>query len=452
MNRHTLVVLFFSMVIFHACTPDEPEVIETPIESLDKALTDALINSAPNDRVFYYVLPEEHEYKYLPNQEPTNPVTKEKVHLGKLLFFETGLAQHAKDPSSYETYSCATCHIPSQGFLPGRIQGVADGAHGFGFRGESRTMLGAYKETDLDAQGVRPLTVMNVGLQTNTLWSGIFGTTHANEGTEEYWEHNPLAEINHLGLSALEGQNIEGVQLHRMGVNDHVLDDYGYRELFDAAFPDIDVSERYTDKTISFAMSAYLRTLITNRAPFQDWLKGDRDAMTESQKKGAIHFFGKARCYQCHNGPSLSSATFHALGTADLYEIGGLNTGEEDTRNHGRAFFTGQEEDSYRFKVPQLYNLKSYATFFHGSSKNTLEEVIDYKIDATSENAGVHDSELSPLFEPLALTETERAELIDFLRNGLYDPDMDRYVPTSLPSGLCFPNNDPQSKIDLGCE
>ena len=85
MNRHTLVVLFFSMVIFHACTPDEPEVIETPIENLDKALTDALINSAPNGRVFYYVLPEEHEYKYLPNQEPTNPVTKEKVHLGKLL-------------------------------------------------------------------------------------------------------------------------------------------------------------------------------------------------------------------------------------------------------------------------------------------------------------------------------------------------------------------------------
>jgi cytochrome c peroxidase len=144
--------------------------------------------------------------------------------------------------------------------------------------------------------------------------------------------------------------------------------------------------------------------------------------------------------------------TFHALGTPDLYEVGGLNTSPDDIRNLGRAMLTGLEEDYFKFKVPQLYNLQDYATFFHGSSKNSIEEVVEYKLKATSENPMVQDSILSNFFHPVELIDIEKTQLIDFLRNGLYDANLERYVPESLPSGNCFPNNDALSRYELGCE
>ena len=143
---------------------------------------------------------------------------------------------------------------------------------------------------------------------------------------------------------------------------------------------------------------------------------------------------------------------FHALGTADMYQNGGMNTGPDDIRNLGRGMFTEREEDMYKFKVPQLYNTKDYTHYFHGSSKTSLREVVEFKLKAQSENPHVSDDRLSPLFNPVELTEKEIDQLIDFLANGLYDSNTDRYVPTSLPSGNCFPNNDAISKQQLNCE
>ena len=95
----------------------------------------------------------------------------------------------------------------------------------------------------------------------------------------------------------LEAQNIEGFKLHRLEINDHVLDDYGYRALYDAAFPDFGSEERYTPTTSSFAISAFLRSFLANRAPMQDWLKGDNNALTNDQKEGALLFFAKQDVY-----------------------------------------------------------------------------------------------------------------------------------------------------------
>ena len=75
-----------------------------------------------------------------------------------------------------------------------------------------------------------------------------------------------------------------------------------------------------------------------------------------------------------------------------------------------------------------------------------------------AESAAVPQSDLvpadrlDPRFEPLGLTEAEVDALVAFLKGGLYDPDVARYVPASVPSGNCIPNNDPQSRRDLGCE
>ena len=442
MKFHYYLLIIVSL-LFSACTSD-------PLINLDANLEKRLKNVSKTGELDYFIFPSSEDFQNLPNQDPKNPVTAEKVKLGKFLFFETGIAQESNESSSYETYSCSSCHIPSAGFTPGRIQGVADGALGFG---SGRQKANNYESHEVDAQGVRPLSILNSAYSTNALWSGSFGSNGINEGTEQAW-HNDLAfEINFEQLEGLEAQNIEGLITHRMEVNRVMLDAYGYREMFDAAFPNDMESERYSEKNVSFALAAFLRTIYAQNAPFQNWLKGESTALTEQQKNGALLFLGKAQCYNCHNGPAFNNMTFHALGVSDLAEHpDALNTSLDDPRNLGRGFFTGDAEDNFKFKVPQLYNLKNYSHYFHGSSKTTLEEVVDYKIAAQSENPRVAQDLLSPLFNPISLSRTEKEDLIAFLKEGLYDPNLFRYQPEELPSGHCFPNNDKASRAILGCD
>ncbi len=443
MNKTLGCLVLFGLFLY-ACTNDH---LDSPY---DDQIKEALGRIAPTGTYDYYQFPESGDLAAIPNQEFINPITAGKVELGKMLFHETGLAASAAYPVGQGTYSCASCHIASAGFTPGRPQGLADG--GLGFEA-NRQKLSGYEGNEVDAQGVRPLSVLNVAYVTNTLWSGIFGARGINEGTEEFWDHNPLSEINHLGLEGIEAQNIEGMELHRMEINEEVLDELGYRAFFDACFPEIPVEERYNNTTASFALGAYLRTLFANEAPFQKWLGGQSNALTSAEKRGALLFLGKARCFVCHNGPSFNAVDFHALGTKDLYEhADALNTGEDDQRNLGRGFFTGETEDAFKFKVPQLYNLKDYSHYFHGSSKTTLREVIDYKIKAEAENELVSAEQLSSSFRPIDLTEKENADLLVFLENGLRDPNLERYVPEEVLSGNCFPNNDLFSRIELGCD
>ena len=143
---------------------------------------------------------------------------------------------------------------------------------------------------------------------------------------------------------------------------------------------------------------------------------------------------------------------FYALGTEDMYAHGGTNTSSTDPRNWGRGMFTGKDEDMFKFKVPQLYNLADYTHFFHGSSKTTLEDVIDFKVRARSENKSVEQSRISSSFRPLFLDEEQKANLVDFLRNALHDEDVQRFVPESVLSGYCFPNNDKMSREEMGCD
>ena len=444
---HLKVLLFICGILFYSCTKDTISTFTT----LDHQLKSRLQAISPNGTLNHFTLPDSDDFANIP-QDPKNALTKEKVELGKLLFYETGLAQDAIYNSGKDTYSCSTCHLPEFGFMPGRHQGIADGGLGIG---PNRVKLNQYEDGEVDAQGARPLSLLNVAYVTNTTWSGKFGAEHANEGTEHLWGvEDPLTEINHLGMSGLESQNIEGLELHRMIINREILDWYGYTAMFDAAFSDIPASERYNKKTASFAISAYLRTLLSSEAPFQKWLKGYADALDEQEKRGALLFYGKAGCYTCHSGASLSSTNFYAVGVKDLYENENSTqrTSEFDKRNLGRGGFTGKTEDMYKFKIPQIYNMKNASFYFHGSSKSSLKEVVDYFNAGIPENPNVPASQIAAQFVPLNLTAEEVDDLLAFLENGLYDDNLQRYVPEEVLSGNCFPNNDPLSRIELGCE
>ena len=447
MNKF-LPISIILILVLSACRSDKVQLATQNDVQLENAIKQF---SATGD-LDHFILPQSNDYANIPTSLG-NPITPVKVALGKFLFFETGLGLSPMQEIGEGTYSCGSCHIPSAGFRPGRMQGIGEGGSGFGLNGEDRTMSEFYTPEQLDVQGARPLSVLNAAYVTNALWNGQFGGGGVNEGTEDVWKEENGTNINHLGLGGLESQNIESFHLHRMVINKDVVENLGYKPYFESAFSDFPEEERYSEKAASFAIAAYLRTLLTNKAPFQDYLKGNRDALTEQEKRGAMLFFGEAKCAACHSGPSLNAMNFYALGVKDLYESGeAFNTSADDKRNLGRGGFTENDEDMYKFKVPQLYNLKDTPFYFHGSSKTTLEDVVKYFNDAVPENANVPESQIPAIFKPLGLSQSDIDDLVAFLDNGLHDPDLKRYEPSYVLSGNCFPNNDEQSKIDLGCD
>jgi len=274
MNKKFWIAII-ALGLMLACTQDRmPELI-----SLDLDLEDLIEKAAPNNAgMDFYILPDETDLLSIPQDSLKNPLTPSKVELGKFLFYETGFATKAKNESGMGTFSCATCHIPEAGFKPGSFQGVADGGEGFGINGEDRRRKIDYLEEDLDVQAIRPLSLLNVAYVKNTTWNGRFGREGSNFGTEDFWIEKDGTFRNVLGFEAIETQNFEGLETHRIEISKELIDAFGYTELFDAAFPDLPEDERYSNHGGSLAISAYIRTLLSNKAPFQNWLKGNRNA------------------------------------------------------------------------------------------------------------------------------------------------------------------------------
>lgn len=440
------IYILFGLIFLFSCSKD---YTKDSVE-IDNSLKRLISATSPTGSYDYYKLDSETDFTKLP-QDVRNPLSAKKVELGKLLFFDTGLALKARYAEGMGTFSCASCHIPEAGFRPGGPQGIADGGTGFGVNGENRLKNTRYKDNEIDIQSARPLALLNVAYVTNTFWNGQMGSKGVNVGTDNVWQNDPGSARNNLGYEALETQNIEGLIVHRIATDKASFDKFGYTKMFDEVFPDINVDQRYSLLTTSLALSAYIRSITTSQAPFQNWLRGDQDAMTSDEKEGAMLFFGKARCANCHYEKNLGSMEFQALGVKDMYQRPSFNAFKSDKRNLGRGGFTQKEEDMFRFRVPTVYNVSDAPFFFHGASKQTLDEVIDYKIAAISENPNVSNDRLSEKFKALDLSKDERSKLLQFLRRGLRDPNLIRYKPKTVLSGSCFPNNDPQSRIDLGC-
>lgn len=456
MKKITYTILSTGLTLGSILTSCKPTNDEPVVTSIDKQLEQVLMQSSGNKGKQFYLLPNSTDYSKIP-QDPRNPITADKVALGQLLFHETGLGMTPIKSQGYQTYSCASCHHAKAGFQACLPQGFGEGGNGFGVTGEARTVSAAYSSTDVDVQPIRTPSAMNSAYQTNVLWNGQFGATHLNANTQSAWTKGTPKEKNTLGFQGIETQAIAGQGVHRLGFNPNFLFNRPiYRDLYAKSF-DLKTLNDPTQSVINvgLAIAAYERTLLANEAPFQRWLRGEYGAMNDTQKQGATLFFGKAQCYTCHNGPSLANMEFYALGMKNLTngKYGNaivVNAGSDKAEHKGRGGFTGRAEDMNKFKVPQLYNLKDSPFYGHGASFTTIEQVITYKNKAVAENKSVLTSQLAAEFKPLNLNEQEIKELTTFIKEGLYDPNLKRYVPTSLPSGLAFPNNDTQSRKDLG--
>lgn len=443
MNVRYVFILFMFAVT--ACQK------ETTSSLLDEQLKDALEQAANGLGQSFFILPESEDFSNIP-QDPRNPLTTEKVHLGKLLFHETALGIDPHNPIAAQTYSCASCHFASGGFQACKKQGIGEGGIGFGLNGESREKNYLFKLEDMDVQPIRTPSTLHIAYQTNILWNGQFGATHLNIGTESSWESGTPKVTNHLGFEGTETQAIAGMTVHRQNLNKDWAEEWGYADLFRAAFPGVAEDSLFSKVYAGLAIAAYERTLMASRSPFQLWLKGQTNAMSDKEKRGALVFFRDANCNDCHTGPALSSMTFHGLGMKDLWHTGALKSGPQNPENLGRGGFTHQPEDLYHFKVPQLYNLKDSPHYGHGASFSSIRDVVAYKNHAVKQNPAVPDAQLSALFTPLHLSATQIDDLTAFLTFGLRDPFLSRYQPASVLSGACIPNNDPSSRADLGCQ
>ena len=467
---NTKIALLSSSIFLTACgsggsetTPVEPITVTPPpqptaLEVSIGELKEIMGTTSPTGSYEGYLLPESDDFLNIP-QDPSNPITAEKVELGKFIYHETGITSSENNQTDMDnTWSCASCHNGQNGFKSGIRQGIGEGGVGFDHRTFAEGM-----EDFADVQPVTSPTVLNTAYQEVMLWNGQFGNViggivNIGIDPERHFTEGTPKEANLRSLAGLETQAVAGLGVHRMNVEEGSIltTNEKYQMMFESAYGTSQPHDML--EAAAFAIAAYERTILANQAPFQDFLRGDEEALTLEEVEGAKVFFGKGNCAGCHNGPALSSPVgsmatevFMTLGFHDLdmWEdtIGEVNQATKE----GRSGFTGDDMEKYAFKVPPLYNLIDTTVFGHGGSFTSVEEVVRYKVAAVPQHPQVETTDVDYRFVPLDLSEEEISNLITFLEKSLYDPDLMRYVPTELPSGNCVTNNDEDSRRDLGC-
>ena len=390
-----------------------------------------------NQGLKYFLLPDSADLKNIPT-DPNNPLTSEKIRLGQFLFHETALSINPINAKHWQQSSCASCHFAQAGFRSNLKQALGVGGLGWN---QDRHQDSQVFATEVDKQNILTPSVLNSAYQNVTLWDGRLGVTGPNSKEALVQEF----DVNRFGFDGLETQAIDAMNVHHLGTA-AIASIPRYQELFAQAFPDRPYVKAEVEdlKRTGMAIAAYERTLLPNQSPFQKWLKGDEQAMSQQELRGAIVFF-ESSCIHCHTGPNLASQAFYSVGFADHPDdFSGLNL--------GRGTITKRARDDFKFKVPQLYNLADSSPHGHGASFKSLREVVEYfNRGHPQKMEAFYSGNLSVWFRPLHLTQQQIADLTVFLETGLRDPNLMRYVPEALPSGLCFPNNDPESRRQLNC-
>jgi len=244
--------------------------------------------------------------------------TPELIALGKKLFFEKRLSVN-------DTQSCATCHRLDEGFA-----GVDNLPTSPGARGE---------------QGTRNSpTVLNSGWQDSQFWDGR---------AEDLVEQAKGPILNPIEMGMPDEQTV--VNKIR-GIDE-------YRKEFVHAFPGNEQAVTY--QNIAEAIAAFERTLITP-GRFDDFMKGDANALSEDEKRG-LKTFLKIDCKSCHDGILIGGETYEPLGKEHPYQ---------NQDDQGMYLLTGDESDRMFFKVAPLRNVALTAPYFHDGKIKTLEEAV----------------------------------------------------------------------------
>jgi cytochrome c peroxidase len=206
-----------------------------------------------------------------------------------------------------------------------------------------------------------------------------------------------------------------------------ISEDSDYPALFAEAFPE--ESGAITVGTITKAISAFERTLISDDSPYDRYVAGDESALSESAVRGMRLFLSeRLECFHCHGGFNFSSSTDHEglpfaevqFHNTGLYNLDG--DGAYPVPNTGIHAVTGEADDMGAFRAPTLRNIALTGPYFHDGSAETLEEVLAHyerggRLIEDGEFAG--DGRESPLksqfLTGFIVTNQEREDVIAFL-------------------------------------
>ena len=329
-----------------------------------------------------------------------NPLTVEKIELGRKLFFDRRLSING-------TMSCAMCHVPEQGFANWELS-TAVGVEGRSVKRNSPTLL-------------------NVG-HLGTLF---------HDGRDSALETQfvgPLVARNEMANPSI------GIVVNLL----RALQEY--REMFSAAFG----TQASIDR-IGMALAAYQRTLVAGNTPFDRWyFGGDAAAMTENAKQGFDIFQGKGNCASCHQIDDdyalFTDQGFHNTGYGQMREDQRQNpplkvkvqvapgiihdvdfatvaaVSAKRDADLGRYEVTENPADRWLFRTPSLRNLTVSAPYMHDGHLGSLQDVVEF-YDLGGPQTEGQDPRITPLF----LTSREKRNLVAFLES-LTSPDLDCLV------------------------
>lgn len=251
---------------------------------------------------------------------PKTPQQEAKIELGKMLWFDPRLSLSGK-------VSCNTCHDLSTNGADAKPLSI-------GYAGRKGT--------------VNSPTVFNAEKQIAQFWDGR-AKTLAEQATGPIT--NPLE-------MAMTPELAEGV----------IRSIPGYRPYFEKAFG----SKNPTFSEIAEALAAFETTLTTPNAPFERYLKGDKNALTQQQIDG-LKLFRRSGCIRCHSGNLLGGTSFQKVGSVRPYVT--------DNSSKGRMDVSGKPWDEMMFKVPTLLNVERTAPYFHDGAVKTLPDAVKKMAD-----------------------------------------------------------------------
>lgn len=278
---------------------------------------------------------------------PSNPLTAEKAALGKTLFFDPRLSRD-------RTMSCATCHSPDHRWSDGR-----------------KIPLGS---ENIDNARRTP-TVLNSAWLTALMWDGRASSLEAQAVL-------PITTAHEMNYNMAE-------LVKRLKATK------AYHPLFAKAFGDQEISQERVAK----ALASFQRTLVSPESPFDRWVAGDENAISNAAKRGFEIFTGKAQCSTCHKSWRFTDDSFHDIGL------------ESPDLGRGKHVPPQVTIMQHAFKTPTLRDLPANGPFMHDGSMEDMETVIKHY-----EEGGIQRESLSPDMKPFELTDEERAALIEFLK------------------------------------
>ncbi|WP_298473108.1 cytochrome-c peroxidase [uncultured Maribacter sp.] len=339
-----------------------------------------------------------------------NLSSKEKVDLGRLLFFDPIL-------SGDKDVACATCHHPSTGYS--EFLDISIGVNGTGFGSKRR----------FNTPNDIPFVKRNAHTIINTAFNGLEKEKDYNpESAPMFWDvrANSLEEQALMPIKTFEemrGHNFSEEEI-LLEVVERLKNIPEYVALFDKAFKE---ENSLNIENIGKAISSFERTIVANNSRFDQYMRGDEDAIMLSEKEG-FALFKKVGCANCHNGPMFSDYKIHVLGVPENKKLNELDLGTEE---------------SFGFRTASLRNLRFSAPYMHNGTFVSLQKVLEFYEDIANNkitNPNVSLTSRDPFVDQLDLSVKEMSLIISFL-NTLNDEHFPKDIPETVPSGLSVSGN-----------